>query len=359
MNYTISNFELLRRLGDGSYSEVVLAKHKDTGVEYALKIIDKYHIVRHNAVNQVKKERNILEYIDNPGVVKLYFTFQDSVNLYLGLEACSNGELYDQIREQGSLTLKDAVHYAAEIVLMLECLRDHDVVHRDLKPENILLDRTGHLKLVDFGTAKELTKDTPDRAPDSKECDESPGKETNNRIARDKLGELRFGCGSSSAGRKMSLVGTAEYVAPEVLRNSGEVGPAIDLWALGCVIYQMLTGRTPFNGITEYLTFQNIMKGEFEPLPDRCGKDAQDIVKQLLSADPNDRIGVKHLEELKSHKFFTGVRWDRIREEDAPCFTKLVEESTESGGTSSFDWELRSLAAALPRIGKDTDHVDV
>ena len=343
----ISDFHLKRRLGDGSYSDVVLVqlRHHLKGSEeeeeeetvvhdghnyYALKIVDKYHIVKHGAVGQLQLERRLLEMMnDEDCTVRLYFTFQDSANVYLGLEPCLYGELYDAI---GQLDMEDIVFYAAEIVVMLDMLRRYGVVHRDLKPENVLLGHGGHLKLIDFGSAYCL---------DSTE---------------DHRGE------SSSA-----LVGTAEYVAVEILEHRDEITHGVDLWAFGCILYQMCTGKTPFRGASEYLTFQNILQGEieyegFESLPSG-GKDARDLVERLLQRDPMARIGFSSLDEIRSHAFFDSIdTWDTLYDrEETPYFTRvLYPATTVSGGglpnsllseeTDEEDWELTSLAAHAARL---------
>jgi 3-phosphoinositide dependent protein kinase-1 len=126
-----------------------------------------------------------------------------------------------------------AQFYAVEIVNILEHMHSRGIAHRDIKPENILLDANYHLKLVDFGTAK---------LPD----DPLLANET------DPLGPTTKG---------HTFVGTAEYVSPEVLLDK-ESGPASDLWALGCMVYEFLTGRAPFKGKTDFLTFALITKGE-------------------------------------------------------------------------------------------------
>lgn len=358
MAYKVSDFELLRKLGDGSYSQVILARHKSSGTEYALKVVDKHHIIRHKVVDQIRRERRLLASIEDEGIVKLYFTFQDPLSLYLGLEPCLNGELYEQIRIRGRLPMETVVLYSAEIVLMLEALGRYNIVHRDLKPENILLDSRGHLKLVDFGSAKEL-------AVAQKEEEETlhpyESKLRRNSIEagvpESTLPVEKNSCHADdeSERRAASMVGTAEYVSPEVLENK-EVTRASDLWALGCVIYQMIAGRTPFKGASEYVTFQNILGGTYEPLDIEqreanssaasLGEAARDLVSRLLCQDPVERLGAHAIQDLKSHPFFSTVDWECLRSNDAPEFERIEEDSIGSAG-SSFDWELMSLAAAI------------
>jgi len=130
---TPSDFVYGHVLGLGSYSKVVKAKRKDTSEVLALKIMDKKHIIRENKVKFVKMERMILDQLDFPGVVRLCFTFQDVYCLYMALECCSGGELFDQIRRKGRMHQKEVRFYAAEIVEILEYIHSQGVIHRDLK----------------------------------------------------------------------------------------------------------------------------------------------------------------------------------------------------------------------------------
>ena len=440
MALTLADFDLLRRVGDGAYSHVVLARHKATEKEYALKIIDKRHVLRHNAVEAIKRERAILDSLNDEGVAKLYFTFQDALSLYLGLEYCPGGELYDQILVRGRLDVETVRFYSAEIILTLEVLRKKGIVHRDLKPENMLLSSTGHLKLIDFGSAKLLSmdvdsdpiafsdvsagnkRDTPLDRPSPAVIstgsprtapviqrpeitrvdggggdamhptfDSTPSMQSSNaHIACKTSADLMAGehlavhrpseesaCRSieddgpapessvktkhigpslsQKRRRTASLVGTADYVSPEVLENA-DVGFAADLWALGCVIYQMLVGKPPFKTASEYLTFQKILVRDFAPLPKELPNEVQDLVDKLLVRDPMARIGASDIKDLKMHPFFNGIDWDRLREQSAPV-PAVIETDSIGSAASSFDWELASLAAAIPKLTSER-HVD-
>lgn len=353
---SLHEFSLLSRLGDGSYSEVYQAHHDTTGADYALKVINKKHILRHKVVHQVQRERLLLSQLNYDGIIKLFFTFQNAHSLYLALEYCPNGELYDQIRLRGKLNVDTTRFYAAEVVLMLEYLRNQGVVHRDLKPENLLLTEDGHLKLIDFGSAKSLINDR--RSDDSTEGNDvsenveirqenQPQKEENNE-------EIPH--------RASSFVGTADYICPEIL-NSQPVSYAADLWALGCVVYQMLTGKPPFKAATEYLTFQKISSGEYPHLEsggetgseeshlkvNKVSKDAKDLVEKLLLLDPTQRLGAENLEDLKNHSFFNGIQWDTLRQGKGPEISvKSSRDGGDSDGTGSpdgYDWELQSTRA--------------
>lgn len=306
--FTAKDFVYGKLLGLGSYSKVVKATKKDTGVTYALKIMDKLHIVKENKTAYVKLERIILDQLDHPGIIRLFFTFQDAHYLYMGLECCEGGELFDQIQRKKRLSLDEARFYASELIEVMEHLHGQGLIHRDLKPENLLLTKDGQLKVADFGSAKILkpfSNGLIQNLPDDKSC---------------------------------TFVGTAEYVSPEVL-NSYPISTGVDLWALGCILYQMLVGRPPFKCATEYLTFQKVMARDFK-LPDYLSPEAKDLIDRLLDLDPNKRPGAgpDGYVALKAHPFFQGIEWSQLWKLPAPpVVPPPASESLEDRSTVDDD----------------------
>lgn len=173
------------------------------------------------------------------------------------------------------MSLESTAFYAGEIVLALEYLHTQKgVIHRDLKPENVLLSDTGHIKLTDFGTSKIVG------------------------VARD--------------ARSNSFVGTAEYIGPELLQGDNRVAyKSMDLWSLGCVIFQMICGRPPFRGATEYLTFQKVTAGKIV-YPTNFPEVARDLINKLCVIDPFARLGCDNFADLKAHPFFASIKWDSL-----------------------------------------------
>eukprot|EP00026_Physarum_polycephalum_P003080 Phypoly_transcript_03089.p1 GENE.Phypoly_transcript_03089~~Phypoly_transcript_03089.p1 ORF type:complete len:791 (+),score=135.36 Phypoly_transcript_03089:191-2563(+) len=280
---TIDDFTIGRVLGEGSYGAVVEAVDKETGIQYAIKILEKKHILKENKVKYVTTERDILGQCYHPGIVKLFYTFRSEASLYYVLELCPH-ELLAHIKQNGGLDEECVRFYTAEIVEALEYLHGKGVVHRDLKPENILLSADWHVKLCDFGTAKIL--------------------------------------GTERNARSNSFVGTAEYVSPELI-STKETSCASDLWALGSIVYQMCANRLPFRGKTEFLTFQKVTSRDLT-FPINFPPDAKDLVENLLALKPEERIGSRAggFEELKKHRFFKGIAWGQLREQKPPPLKK-------------------------------------
>ncbi|KAK6933482.1 PDK1-type, PH domain [Dillenia turbinata] len=309
-NFTIQDFELGKIYGVGSYSKVVRAKKKDTGIVYALKIMDKKFITKENKTAYVKLERIVLDQLDHPGVVRLYFTFQDTFSLYMALESCEGGELFDQITRKGCLPEDEARFYAAEVVDALEYIHSMGLIHRDIKPENLLLTSDGHIKIADFGSVKPMQDSQitvlPNAASDDKAC---------------------------------TFVGTAAYVPPEVL-NSSPATFGNDLWALGCTLYQMLSGTSPFKDASEWLIFQRIIARDIK-FPNDFSDEAIDLIDRLLDRDPSRRPGAgpEGYAVLKMHPFFKGVDWKILRQQTPPKLAlDPVSQSSEGNDAHDSSW---------------------
>jgi 3-phosphoinositide dependent protein kinase-1 len=207
----------------------------------------------------------------------LHYTFQNPTTLFFVMDYCANGELFNQLRKHGSFSLDVTRHYLAEIVSALEVIHGKGVMHRDLKPENILLTDTNHIKIIDFGTAKIVGR-----------------------------------------GRSGSFEGTPEYMSPELLINK-ECDVRCDLWSLGVMAYQFVTGQLPFRGSTPWETMRKVREREFE-YPPKFPETVKDLCEHLLVADPEARLGSKGFDELKTHPFFVGVDWSCLPETTPPPF---------------------------------------
>jgi 3-phosphoinositide dependent protein kinase-1 len=283
------DFEFGSLLGIGALAQVVHVRDTYNGEEYALKILDKKQLRRFGKVAQIINEKDMLSKINHPSIVKLFFTFQDPTWLYLALELCPNGELAELIARKGKLPLNLVMFYAGELVNILRYLRQLGVAHRDIKPENLFISETGHLKLGDFDTAKVVL--------------------AGNSSRRDESGQR--------TERMNTFVGTAQYVSPEMLHDSAVAGFGSDLWALGCVVYQMLTGSPPFKSSSEYVTFQKILATDYS-FPIEVPQVGQSFVKALLTLEPQDRLGFFNVDDLHKHPLFAGISVEDLPNQEPP-----------------------------------------
>ena len=280
----VKDFTFGQTLGEGSYSTVLAAQDRQTGKDYAIKVLDKRHIIKEKKVKYVNIEKDTLNRLtDHPGVVRLYYTFQDERSLYFVLDLCTGGELLGVLKRMTTFDEECTRFYGAQILDTIEYMHSRGVIHRDLKPENVLLDDSKHIKITDFGTAKLLGSTKDQRGTASTPPDTMVGDD-----------------------RASSFVGTAEYVSPELLTDKNAC-KASDLWAFGCIIYQLLAGRPPFKAANEYQTFQKIVALEYE-FPRGFPEVARDLVERLLVLDPQRRLPIEH---VKNHQFFEGVTWGR------------------------------------------------
>ena len=286
----VKDFQFGRTLGEGSYSTVIAATDRQTGKEYAIKVLDKRHIIKEKKVKYVNIEKDTLNRLtDHPGVVRLYYTFQDEQSLYFVLDLASSGELLGVLKRTTTFDEECAQFYGAEILDTIAYMHTRGIIHRDLKPENVLLDDQMHVKITDFGTAKIL--EIPKRTMDA---DGSMPPMSGNPME------------GAEDNRANSFVGTAEYVSPELLTDK-KACKASDLWAFGCIIYQLLAGRPPFKAGNEYLTFQKIVALDYK-FPPGFPEVAKDLVERLLVLDPASRLSIEH---IKNHEFFDGITWGR------------------------------------------------
>lgn len=277
---TVKDFEFGKDIGEGSYSTVVLATDKLTNKKYAVKILDKRHIIKEKKVKYVNIEKHALNRLSGcPGVISLFFTFQDKHSLYFVLDYAANGELLGLIKQYGTLNEDCTRYFGAQMLDAIKYMHDNGVIHRDIKPENVLLDEKYRIQITDFGTAKLLER------------------KKNGHTGEEEDYPLDV--------RAKSFVGTAEYVSPELLENK-YCGKPGDIWAFGCILYQLIAGKPPFKATNEYLTFQKITKLQYAfsagfPLVLR------DLIKQVLVLQPSRRATIS---QIQKHHFFHDINFD-------------------------------------------------
>ncbi|XP_058838446.1 cAMP-dependent protein kinase catalytic subunit PRKX [Topomyia yanbarensis] len=291
--YDLDDFQILKTIGTGTFGRVCLCRDRFTDKYWAMKILAMADVIRLKQIEHVKNEKNILQEIDHPFIVNMRWSTKDDCCLYMLFEYVSGGELFSYLRNAGRFDNATANFYACEIVLALEYLHTLSVVYRDLKPENLLLDRDGHLKITDFGFAKKL-KD-----------------------------------------RTWTLCGTPEYLAPEIIQSKGH-NKAVDWWALGVLIHEMLVGYPPFYDDNPFGIYEKILSGKIE-WSRHIEPTAKDLVKKLLVQDRTKRLGnMKNgAEDVKRHRWFKHLDWDVVikRQLKPPIVPKFVNE----GDTGNFD----------------------
>ncbi|XP_055535412.1 cAMP-dependent protein kinase catalytic subunit PRKX [Wyeomyia smithii] len=291
--YDLDDFQILKTIGTGTFGRVCLCRDRLTDKYWAMKILAMADVIRLKQIEHVKNEKNILQEIDHPFIVNMRWHTKDDCCLYMLFEYVSGGELFSYLRNAGRFDNATANFYACEIVLALEYLHTLSVVYRDLKPENLLLDRDGHLKITDFGFAKKL-KD-----------------------------------------RTWTLCGTPEYLAPEIIQSKGH-NKAVDWWALGVLIYEMLVGYPPFYDDNPFGIYEKILSGKIE-WSRHIEPIAKDLIKKLLVLDRTKRLGnMKNgADDIKRHRWFKHLDWDIVikRQLKPPLVPKFVNE----GDTSNFD----------------------
>jgi serine/threonine protein kinase len=264
----MDHFRIVQVLGRGFYGKVMLVEKLDTGELFALKTIRKSKLLELNQLATVERERNLLHWLPKcPFIVNLIFAFDTPFKFYLGLEYAPGGELLKFLRSLDMLNFEQVRFYLAEVVLALEHLHKHKVIYRDLKPENILLDRTGHVKLTDFGLSIKVERDTA----------------------------------------TSTFCGTPVYIAPEVIEGK-KYDFKVDWWALGILTFEIFYGESPFYDSNQKAMFDKICNKKLE-CPKFGHRETNAFVEALLVKNPAERPDV---EEIKSHIFFKGLDWQRV-----------------------------------------------
>lgn len=287
-------FDDLRRvglLGNGGFGSVELYEHKLNGQTYALKTMGKGYIMKVGMQHAVVNERNVLLATNSPFIVKLYAAYNWPKTLVLVLELLLGGELYDTyVRHQLFGREVHARYYSAAVVVAFEHMHGQHILYRDLKPENIVLNARGVPKLVDMGLAKWVV------------------------------------------GKTYTTCGTPDYFAPEVITGGGH-NHAVDWWALGILIFELLAGSPPFTAASPMQIFKKVLAGIRKvALPKKCQGSVGHLLKALLKREPSERLPMRSggLQMLRKHDWYAGFEWEELQgEQMEPPYKPDVKHSKD------------------------------
>lgn len=320
LKMSLEDFKFISFLGRGGYGSVNLYKKKDTGDLFAIKQIDITKFESKNVSNMIKRETEILNEINNEFLVKCFYIFADEKCYYYVMEFVAGGDL-DGFIEQVTIVPDIIRTLAAEVIVALEYLHRKGIIHRDLKPENILIANSGHFKLADFGLSDISSKQNKFAISyQSIKSDEQM--EENNDLVMDykshyQMDNINFSNSSINDSAKKAILGTPNYTAPETIKGE-ESGPAVDLWALGVILYELYTNQQPFRDEAVQKIYDNILnlKVDWELLDQCVGEDkhALDFIKRLLVVDPEERL--HDFDQIKAHSYFHNFYWDTIASHD-------------------------------------------
>ena len=286
----ISNYILKGDIGEGNFGKVKLGIFKQTGEEFAVKILNK-KMIKEKMKNTVFKENEIITKFNHVNVVFVFDLIEDKENYYIVMEYCKCGELFDYIVEHQNLDEDEAAFFFYQLINGVEYIHSLGVAHRDLKPENLLLTENKILKIIDFGLSHEFN------------------------------GEdfLKTKCGSPS------------YAAPEIIKGLPYDGFKTDIWCCGIILYAMVCGYLPFEGDNNKILFKNIVECNPE-IPDFLSEATQDLISSILREEPNDRITI---DEIKRHPFY--LRGKKLCKIDYPKIQRMLTKKRHNMSNNNFD----------------------
>ena len=301
---TVYNYESLAIIGRGAFGEVHVCRDKKTNEIVAIKKIRKDILLQKKQIKHTMDEQDFLSKAKSPWIVKLIVSFQEGDYLYLVMEFLPGGDLMGLLIAKDILPEEDAKFYICELILAIGSIHELNCIHRDIKPDNILIGKDGHIKLTDFGLAK-----------------------ISDKVFKEDIVDYKSKDIENKHSRNYSCVGTAYYVAPEVLLKKG-YGQDIDWWSVGCIFYEMLVGYAPFCSKKTYdVCYKVTHFEEYLKFPDnrKISKNAKDLIMKLVNNSEN-RLGKNGIQEIKTHPFFKGINWLKVKEMKPPFIPDLKND---------------------------------
>eukprot|EP00347_Sterkiella_histriomuscorum_P013818 403363248 len=292
----LEDFNIIKVVGRGAYGKVYKAKFKRDNEIYAIKAIKKDYLIQHDSLQYAILERKIMTRLRHPNIISLQYAFQNSKRFYMVFEFMDAGELFMHLQESGKFNVERVREYSAQILLALEYIHKKGIIYRDLKLENILMDKKGFIKLADFGLAK-IQQEDQIKIKGMLELDDP-----------------NYVCG------------TLEYLSPEVVRDK-KYDTHTDLWSLGVLIYEMLSGRGPFVDRSKKQLFNKILTHEVK-VEHIQNQDARDLIKKLLTKDLSKRL--KDIKDIKKHKFFSKIDWNEYTQQNFnPIYVPYISNQND------------------------------
>lgn len=336
----IAQFHIITQVGQGGYGEVFLARKRETGQICALKKLRKRVLVKMDEVRHVLIERDILTATRTPWLVRLLYAFQDREHVYLAMEYVPGGDFRTLLNQSGILHQECATFYMAEMIVAVNEVHKLGYIHRDLKPENFLIDVSGHIKLTDFGLAAgalnpgriDSLKHRLDQVKDTDFVYRTPAER----------GSMYKAMRAANAHYADSIVGSPDYMAPEVLRGK-TYGYSVDYWSLGCMLYEQLAGFPPFSGGKPEETWANLKNWKQvlqrpvytrpEDLQFNLTDEGWHCITKLIDT-PERRYA--SVEQCASHPFFAGLDFKNLRA-IRPRFVPQLKNDTDTSHFDDFD----------------------
>lgn len=267
---TTNDVKIQGRIGSGNFGKIFAVKLKDNQELFAMKTYGKQEFLLTNLARFLFSEKRIMANFDHPFIVKMHYAFQNNEKLFIMMDYCHKGDLGNQTTRLNNLQLKVLT---CELILAIKALHDQDIIHRDLKPNNVFISRDGHIKLGDFGLAKENVR----------------------------KGSLNY-----------TFCGSVAYLPPEIINKEGH-NKTIDWYLLGELLYEVVVGTPPYYAQSKEELYHNIRNKVVDMASLTISDSLKDLISRLIKRDPAERLGARYgPSEIMSHRYFAGIDWQRV-----------------------------------------------